>query len=74
LAANQVEFVLLVHQLLAGEGNGAVTLLGAAQVWAINVIGYGAIYWEMYRGGPLARRRDPRDQLQPADFQFPQDS
>ncbi|MCC4248933.1 DUF1345 domain-containing protein [Microbacterium testaceum] len=74
LAANQVAFVLLVGQLLNGQGNGAVTLLGAAQVWAINVIGYGAIYWEMDRGGPVARRRDPRDQLQPADFQFPQDS
>lgn len=74
LAANQVAFVLLVHQLLAGQGSGAVTLLGAAQVWAINVIGYGAVYWEMDRGGPVARRRDPRDQLQPADFQFPQDS
>lgn len=74
LLANQVAFVLLVRQLLDGQGNGAVTLLGAAQVWAINVIGYGAVYWEMDRGGPVARRRDPRDQLQPADFQFPQDS
>ncbi|KZE40550.1 DUF1345 domain-containing protein [Microbacterium sp. T32] len=74
LLANQVAFVLLVRQLLDGQGNGAVTLLGAAQVWAINVIGYGAVYWEMDRGGPVARRRDPRGQLQPADFQFPQDS
>lgn len=74
LAANQVGFFLLVHQLLSAQGTGAVTLLGAAQVWAINVIGYGAVYWEMDRGGPVARRRDPRDELQPADFQFPQDS
>ena len=74
LAANQVTFFLLVQQLLDGESGGAVVLLGAAQVWAINVIGYAVVYWEMDRGGPVVRRRDPRDQLPPADFQFPQDS
>ena len=74
LLANQVAFGLLVLQLLRGEGDGAATLLGAAQVWAINVIGYAVVYWEMDRGGPIARRRDPRDALPPADFQFPQDS
>lgn len=74
LAANQVALFLLVHQLLRGEGSGAATLLGAAQVWAINVIGYAVVYWEMDRGGPIARRRDPRDALPAADFQFPQDS
>lgn len=74
LAANQVTFFLLVQQLLNGQSGGAVVLLGAAQVWAINVIGYAVVYWEMDRGGPVARRRDPRDELPPADFQFPQDS
>ncbi len=43
-------------------------------MWAINVIGYAVVYWEMDRGGPIARRRDARDDLPPADFQFPQDS
>ena len=74
LVANQVTLVLLVKQLLDGQGSGAVTLLGAAQVWAINVIGYAVVYWEMDRGGPVVRRRDPRDALPAADFQFPQDS
>lgn len=74
LAANQVTFFLLVQQLLNGQSGGAVVLLGAAQVWAINVIGYAVVYWEMDRGGPVARRRDPRHELPPADFQFPQDS
>ncbi|MFV9425927.1 hypothetical protein [Microbacterium sp. S1037] len=74
LSANQVAFFLLVHQLLQGQGSGATTLLGAAQVWAINVIGYAVVYWEMDRGGPIARRRDARAELPPADFQFPQDS
>lgn len=74
LLANQVALFLLIQQLLRGEGNGAATLLGAAQVWAINVIGYAVVYWEMDRGGPIARRRDARDALPPADFQFPQDS
>ncbi|MCD2169901.1 DUF1345 domain-containing protein [Microbacterium sp. JC 701] len=74
LVANQIAFFLLVNQLLQGQGSGASTLLGAAQVWAINVIGYAVVYWEMDRGGPIARRRDARDELPPADFQFPQDS
>ncbi|WP_144785110.1 DUF1345 domain-containing protein [Microbacterium sp. BH-3-3-3] len=74
LVANQIAFFLLVNQLLQGQGSGASTLLGAAQVWAINVIGYAVVYWEMDRGGPIARRRDARDALPPADFQFPQDS
>ncbi|AOX44555.1 DUF1345 domain-containing protein [Microbacterium sp. BH-3-3-3] len=74
LLANQVALLLLVQQLLRGEGSGATTLLGAAQVWAINVIGYAVVYWEMDRGGPIARRRDARDALPAADFQFPQDS
>lgn len=74
LLANQVALVLLIRQLLQGEGEGATTLLGAAQVWAINVIGYAVVYWEMDRGGPIARRRDLRDALPAADFQFPQDS
>lgn len=74
LLANQVALLLLVQQLLRGEGSGATTLLGAAQVWAINVIGYAVVYWEMDRGGPVARRRDARDALPAADFQFPQDS
>lgn len=74
LVANQIAFFLLVNQLLEGQGSGASTLLGAAQVWAINVIGYAVVYWEMDRGGPIARRRDARDELPPADFQFPQDS
>ncbi|WP_144833611.1 DUF1345 domain-containing protein [Microbacterium sp. BH-3-3-3] len=74
LVANQIAFFLLVNQLLQGQGSGASTLLGAAQVWAINVIGYAVVYWEMDRGGPIARRRDARAELPPADFQFPQDS
>ncbi len=74
LIANQVALVLLLQQLLRGEGSGAATLLGAAQVWAINVIGYAVVYWEMDRGGPIARRRDAREELPAADFQFPQDS
>ncbi len=74
LVANQIALVLLLQQLLRGEGSGAATLLGAAQVWAINVIGYAVVYWEMDRGGPIARRRDAREELPAADFQFPQDS
>lgn len=71
LLANQVALFLLIQPLLQGQGSGSSTLVGAAQVWAINVIGYAVVYWEMDRGGPIARRRDPRAELPAADFQSP---
>jgi hypothetical protein len=65
---------LLVHHLVtAGKSSGAVLLIGALQVWATNVIAFGLLYWELDRGGPVARARKKRDQLVLADFRFSQD-
>ncbi|GAA2527456.1 hypothetical protein [Winogradskya humida] len=72
--ANAVALVLLLRQLVTTGSDEAVELLIAAgQVWLTNVIVYGIAYWELDRGGPVARTHLPRVQLPPADFRFPQD-
>jgi hypothetical protein len=72
--ANTVALVLLLRQLVTTDGSQAVQLLIAAgQVWLTNVIVYGLAYWELDRGGPVARIKLPRHALPLADFRFPQD-
>jgi len=73
-AANLVALILLLRQLVTTGGSQATQLLIAAgQVWLTNVIVYGLAYWELDRGGPVARTKLPRYELPPADFRFPQD-
>ena len=72
--ANQVALVQLVILLTdANADEGPTLLLTALQVWLTNVIVFALIYWEMDRGGPVARTRADRDALPAADFRFPQD-
>ncbi len=74
VVANQIALVQLVIQLTqASKDSGPALLLAAVQVWVTNVIAFAVLYWELDRGGPVARRRDDRSSLQPADFRFPQD-
>jgi uncharacterized membrane protein len=74
VAGNQVALVELIIQLVtATHQNGPGLLLAALQVWVTNVIAFGVLYWEIDRGGPVARRRDQRADLPRADFRFPQD-
>jgi hypothetical protein len=42
-------------------------------VWLTNVIVYALAFWELDRGGPVARTRLARNDLPKADFRFPQD-
>jgi len=73
LGANMIALVQLVYQLVAESKGGPELLLAALQVWVTNVIAFALVYWEMDRGGPIARRNLPRDQVEIADFRFPQD-
>ncbi len=69
---NQVYVVLLVRELIAGQATGPTVLLSALLVWLTNVIAFSLVYWELDRGGPVARRIDGmRDEAQ-QDFRFPQ--
>jgi uncharacterized membrane protein len=73
LAANLVALVQLVYQLAVESSDGPGLLLAAVQVWVTNVIAFALVYWEIDRGGPVARRLVPREEVELADFRFPQD-
>jgi hypothetical protein len=74
LVTNLVAEGFLVHHLVtASKSSGATLLIAALQVWLTNVIAFGLLYWELDRGGPVARARRKRDRLQLADFRFSQD-
>lgn len=74
MAVNQFAMVNLIVQLVtAKNSDGPSLLIAALQVWVTNVIAFALIYWEMDRGGPVARRHDNRSELPFADFRFPQD-
>ena len=72
LAANQVAIVTAVMRLLNPHADGRSVLLAMLQVWLTDVIAFGLIYWELDRGGSVARRmRHDPDRVQ--DFRFPQE-
>jgi len=72
--ANAITLVLLLQALIASQvQNGRALLIAALQVWLTNIIVFGLAYWELDRGGPVARTQKPREQLPPADFRFSQD-
>ncbi len=72
--ANMVSLVLLIDQLITSQSSHArMLLLAAGQVWLTNVIAFAAAFWELDRGGPVARIRQDRERLGTADFRFTQD-
>ena len=74
LIANHAALAFVIHALLTAKpSDGPVILLATLQVWVTNVIAYGLAYWEIDRGGPVARTVQPRNRLPHADFRFPQD-
>lgn len=69
-AANMVSLVLLCHFLLhSGKQNGHQLILSGIVLWVTNVLLFGLWYYEVDRGGPVARARGERDT---PDFLFPQ--
>ncbi|MGO4807810.1 hypothetical protein AB4089_22125 [Arthrobacter sp. 2MCAF15] len=74
VAANGVALVQLIILLTdSGSGDGRTLLLAALQIWVTNVIAFALVFWELDRGGPVARRNTHRENLPAADFRFPQD-
>ncbi|MGV8896052.1 MAG: hypothetical protein ACOH1U_06280 [Rhodoglobus sp.] len=74
LIANQVALIQLINQLISSsKDDGPHLLLAALQVWVTNVIVFALLYWEIDRGGAVARSTRSRKDLPPADFRFPQD-
>jgi uncharacterized membrane protein len=69
-ASNIVSLGLLVHYLVNGGHAGGRPLIGSgALLWINNVLLFAVWYWEMDRGGPVARMRGDEELI---DFQFPQ--
>jgi uncharacterized membrane protein len=67
---NIVSLVLLVHYLInGGKAGGHSLILSGIVLWVTNVLLFAVWYWELDRGGPVARFENP-DAL--ADFEFPQ--
>lgn len=74
VTTNLISLALLVNMLVSStDTEGSSLLLAALQVWATNVIAFALIYWELDRGGPVARTQEPREELPLADFRFTQD-
>jgi uncharacterized membrane protein len=70
-AVNIVSLILLSNELLKGGDRGATghrLILAGVVLWVTNVLLFGLWFWELDRGGPLARRSAP----EPPDFLFPQ--
>ena len=61
----------LLHQTSAARPG--TLLLAALQIWSTNVLVFALAFWELDRGGPVARTQQPRRELPPADFRFSQD-
>lgn len=70
---NQVTVILTIGELLNGRANGPEVLLTTLQVWVTNVIAFGLVYWELDRGGPVARRTAGVREHAAMDFRFPQE-
>jgi hypothetical protein len=73
ILTNLVSLGLLIAALSTTKESGEHLLLGAMQVWVTNVIGFGLLYWELDRGGPVARGRKRRRDIPAADWRFSQD-
>jgi hypothetical protein len=72
--ANQLTVVRTIIELLHGHADGGAVLLTALQVWVSSIIGFGLVYWELDRGGPVARRQPDLFARAEGDFQFPQEA
>ncbi|CAN5379638.1 hypothetical protein BH09ACT10_BH09ACT10_04580 [soil metagenome] len=73
ILSNLVALGILVEALTQKSTPGGPLLIAAMQVWLTNVIGFGLLFWELDRGGPVARMVVPRDQMEAADWRFSHD-
>ncbi|MBV9338608.1 MAG: hypothetical protein JO262_10360 [Solirubrobacterales bacterium] len=61
-AVNIVSLVMLSHRLLqGGKENGHALILSGIVLWCTNVLLFGLWYFEVDRGGPVARACDEAD-------------
>lgn len=70
---NLVSLALLVTTVADPKTPAGSLLVAAMQVWLTNVIGFALLFWELDRGGPVARRELPRTRMPLADLRFSHD-
>jgi uncharacterized membrane protein len=69
-AVNSVSLVLLCHFLLrGGTANGRALIGSGIVLWVTNVLLFGLWYWQLDRGGPIARATESESEI---DFMFVQ--
>ena len=73
IVSNLLSLGLLIAELSNNAPSGENLLVGAMQIWVTNVIGFALLFWEMDRGGPVARRNMARLNMPAADWRFSQD-
>ena len=74
ILTNTVSLVLLLRQLTSANPTaGRDLLVAAAQVWGTNMIAFALVFWELDRGGAVARLPSSDVPTQRHDFLFPQD-
>jgi hypothetical protein len=73
IVTNLVSLGLLISELSSPAPSGQNLLVGAMQIWLTNVIGFALLYWELDRGGPVARRNERREEMPNAEWRFSQD-
>lgn len=73
ILTNLAALAMLVTELTGSTPSGGKLLAAAMQIWLTNVIGFALLYWELDRGGPVARRSEKRAELPDADWRFSQD-
>jgi hypothetical protein len=73
IITNLVALMLMITTLGSPSTSGLRLLVGGMQIWFTNVIGFSLLFWELDRGGPVARHRLPRKEIAAADWRFSQD-
>lgn len=74
IMTNLVSLGYLMHELTSLHvANGRQLLLAALQVWLTNIIAFALVFWELDRGGAVARLPSSGTPQQRPDFLFPQD-
>jgi len=74
IAANLLSLGHLIERLTSSHAADGRTLLYAAlQVWLTNMIAFALVYWELDRGGAVARGPNDETPTGRKDFWFPQD-
>ena len=75
IGANLTSLGMLLHALTERHSTAQARqlLVAALQIWLTNIIAFGIVFWELDRGGAVARNDRSRVREQPPDFRFPQD-